>query len=247
LETTTNKGSTALFVGDEAHFLWPGAVEAAIKLLQALGENPIPISRGKSNGFLASSLGLLDTARNQASTILEELDVVGATKLVVLSPGDAFTFADVYNERLGLSWPDTVEVVDLITLLAKALSSGKLVFESSTDGETGAYVDPTHASRTPSRYESPRLLLAAVLPVQPLELFWRKKRTHPVGNTSLQFTHPELAKALTRGRLEDARSRGVEVLYTEDPSTLFHLQSHAPEYDLKIRGLYETLEASLSS
>jgi len=247
LETTTNKGSTALFVGDESHFLWPGAIEAAVKLLEALGENPVLISRGKSNGFLASSLGLLDTARKQASTILKELEVVGASKLVVLSPGDAFTFSNLYNERLGISWPDTVEVVDLITLLANALSSGEISFEPAVTDKTSAYVDPTHASRAPNRYESPRLLLRAILPETPLELFWRKKRTHPVGNTSLQFTHPELAKALTQGRLEDARSRGIEVLYTEDPSTLFHLQNHAQEYNLEIRGLYEKLEASLSS
>ena len=245
VETAKGQAETALFVGDEAHHLWPASVGAACTLLGALGESPVPIGLGRSSGFLASSLGLIETARTQAKATLEELEATGAGRLVVLSPGDHFTLSQLYTERLGLDWPAGVEIVDLATLLTDALRAGRLAFTPASEGGAYAYVDPTHAARTPERFEAPRSLLRSLMPTEPVELFWHRQRAHPVGSTALQFTHPELADALTRARLEDARSRGAEVLFCEDPGSLAQLCHHAAAYNLAVRGLYETLATHL--
>ncbi len=242
-----SQGPSALFVGDEAHYLWPEAIGAAVTLLAALGETPIAVGRGRSNGFLAASLGLLDTARQQAQALLDELRSVAAERVFVLGPGDHFSFLGLFEERLGIAWPAEIEVVDLISLLAERQQEGALAFDPLDDELAWAYVDPTHAVRVPQRHQAPRALLASVMPAASRELFWRRERAHPVGSTGLQFTHPELAATLTRARLEDARKQGAELLICEDPGSLAQLQRHADAYDLRVQGLYELLAAQLRS
>ena len=242
---TTQQGEVALFVGDEAHYLRPSVLEAVTTLLETAGTRPVLIGRGRSSGYLASSLGFPETARGQARAHLEELAATGARQLLVLSPGDAFTFKQLYPERLDVEWPD-VEVLEVVNVLDDALEAGRLRFERSDDAVPTAYIDPSHAVRVPGRFDAPRRLLSAVLTGEPLELFWRRERAHPVGSTSLQFARPDLADLLTKARLADAKSRGADRLVTEDPGTLFQLQRFAAEFGLEVQGLYELLAERLT-
>ncbi len=235
------RGKVALFVGDEARYLWPSAVKAAVTLLKATGINPVLIGRGRSNGYLAQSLGFPETARDQAQSILDELDATGAQQLMVLSAGDSFTFGQLYEERLDIAWPTDVELVDLASYLSQQIESGGLRIKKSRSKKAIAYVDPTHAVRVPDRWDATRSLTAALVPSPLTELFWRRDRAHPVGNTALQFTRPDIAEQLTRARLADAVERGAERLVCEDPATLYHLNQYAEESGVEVQGLYEWL------
>jgi Fe-S oxidoreductase len=242
----SGQGETALFVGDAARYLWPQAVPAALRLLAALGIEPAQIGIGRNNGYLASSLGLVETAQALAQANLAELRESGARRMLVLSPGDAFTFEQLYDERLGVTWPAEVELLELTQLLAARLEAGELRFRRSAEASPYAYVDPTLAVRRPWRHEAPRRLLAAVMETAPRELFWRRERAHPVGNTALQFTQPEIAEKLTRARLEDARRSGAQLLVTDDPGTLRELSEPAGRFGLRVQGLYELLAEHLA-
>ena len=235
------QGETALFVGDEAKYLWPDALESALKLLAAVDVDPVLIGVGRNNGYLASSLGLTKTARALAQATLDELKATGAKRMLVLSPGDFFTFNQLYEERLGISWPEDVELIEVTTFLAEQLEKGALKFKKSSDGSAFAYVDPTLSVRVPTRHEAPRSLAAAVQPSLGVELLWRKERAHPVGNTALQFTRPEIAEKLTHARLQDAQRVGAQTIITEDPGTLHKLSGIASQYDLRVQGLYKLL------
>lgn len=241
------RGETALFVGDEAHYLWPEAIDAACTLLAALGETPVAVGRGRSSGFLAASLGLLDTARRQATDLLEEIASVGASRLLVLGPGDLFTFGDLYRQRLGIDWPAEIEIGELTSLLAAEHGRGAIAFERLDEQKPYAYIDPTHALRVPQRHDAPRMLLRSVAGGEARELFWRRERAHPVGSTAVQFTRPELAASLTRSRLDDAHTRGARLLLCDDPATLAQLRRHAADHHPPIQGLYELLSARLKS
>jgi Fe-S oxidoreductase len=245
LELAKQKSDVALFVGDEAHYLWPSSIDAAFKLLKALGHKLVFIGRGRSNGFLASSLGFPELAETQAKAILEDIQTTSAKQVITLSVGDTFALTQVYPERLGISFPKNVQVIDVLTLLANALAKKKISFKPSKDKSSYAYIDPTHAVRVPSRFDAPRTLLGAVLTGEAKELFWRRERAHPVGSTAVQFTHPELAEKLTRASLEDAAQTGAKQLYSEDPATLYHLSKHAKDYGLEVKGLYEFLASQL--
>ena len=247
MDSSSGTGAVALFVGDEARHLWPGTVAAVQKLLQAAGVEPVIIGNGRSNGLLATSLGLPETAAALAKANLAELKTSGAKTLLVLSPGDYFTFKQAYNERLDIPFPDEVEIVEMTTWLARQMEAGALNFRSSEMGAGVAYVDPTHAVRVAGREDDVRKLVTAVTSNPPLELFWRRDRAHPVGSTHLQFSRPALAEKLTRARLQDAHNSGAKTLICEDPGTLYHLSKYAAEYDLPVLGLYELLAEQLDT
>ena len=241
---TSGKADIALFVGDEAHNLLPESFNAANTLLHAIGVEALAVGIGASSGYMACSLGFPDTARSQAEACISEVQATGAKKLLVFAPGDLFTFRSLYPERLGITWPEDIELIDLASFISSSLDTGALqLSEGSGDA---AYVDPTHAVRTPERFDPVRNLCSAALGRTPRELFWRRERAHPVGSTALQFSRPDIAEALTRARLEDAANTEASTLLCEDPGTLFHLKRYASAFGLEVHGLFETL-ASLAS
>ena len=241
-EAPTGQGDVALFVGDEAAHLHPSTLEAARTLLEEVGIDPVLIGRGRNNGFLANSLGLMDTARDLAQATMKELEESGAKTLLALSPGDYFTLGQLYDERLGIERPDDIDLVEVTQLLSRKLSEGAFGVEQDTAGTTYAYVDPTHAVRVPSHIEPARRLAEAVLSKENrVELFWRGERAYPSGNLALQFTWPDLADQLTKARLEDARNVGAGQALTVDAGSLYHLNKHASTFDVTVRGLFESL------
>lgn len=241
LEFSQQKSDVALFVGDEAHYLWLSAVDATLKLLEAVGYKPTLIGRGRSSGFLASSLGFRELAEKQARMTLEDIQTTNVKQVVTFSVGDTFTLTQLYPERLGVTLPDDVQVTDLLSLLVEK----KATFKSFGDKSAYTYIDPTHAVRVPSRFDVPRTLLKTILPGEAKELFWRRERAHPVGSTAVQFANPALAEKLTRARLEDAKNTGASVIYCEDPATLYHLGKYAKDYRLEVKGMYEFLASRL--
>ncbi len=245
-QTVEGKGKIGLFVGDEGPYLWSEALVAARRLLQAAGVDPVLVGMGRNNGYLVSSLGLIEEARVLARATLDELKIAGVSRLLVLSAGDYFTFHQLYEERLGIAWPEEVEIVELTAFILEQVEAGKLRFGRSTHDQAYAYVDPTHAVRVPARHEAPRQLLEAVLPGVRRELFWRRDRAHPVGSTALQFTKPDIAEKLTRARLEDGQASGAHLLVCEDPGTLAQLALYAGEYGLQVRCLYDLLAEQLA-
>ena len=245
-ESVKRQGELALFVGDAARYLWPGVVEAALKLLQAVGVEPVLIGVGRNNGYLASSLGFPETARNLAQANLNDLRASGASRMLVLTPGDYFTFSQLYDQRLGIEWPQGVELLEVVSFLADQLDAGALKLQPSDDGVPYAYVDPTHSVRVNARYDAPRRLLNAIMPTATLELFWRRERAHPCGDNALQFTQPHISDHLTYSRLGDAAQIGARTIITEDPGCLSHLSRHAPRFGLSVQGLYELLAGHLS-
>lgn len=244
-EKATGKGDVALFAGDAAAYLWPEALQGALELLRAVDIDPVSIGAGRNNGHLASSLGLHATARALARDTLDELEATGASKLVVLAPGDYYAFAGLYPDRLDLSLPENVEVVDLAVLLDDRHQKGDIEFKRVAAGLPYAYVDPTHTVRALDRVEAPRRLLGAVLPTPALELFWRKERAHPAGDGALHFTNPALSDQLTIARHEDAMQAGAQGIVTEDPATLYHLH-HQSSSRLPVKGMYELLADHLA-
>jgi Fe-S oxidoreductase len=241
---TDGQGDVALFISDETLALNEADMSAATKLLDAIGIQPVMLG-GYSNGFMAATLGLMDMAASQAKRVLDQVAAAGARQVVVLSPGDYYTLTQLYTDRLGIALPDNVEVVELTTLLAKHLADGTVNFALASEADSYAYVDPTHAVRVPTRHEAPRQLLNAVATGELHELFWRKDRAHPVGNTAVQFTQPDLAEKLTRARLADAQTSGAAVIVTDDAGTLYQLARFSAEYDLQTMSLFTLLANQL--
>jgi Fe-S oxidoreductase len=241
-QPATGTGDIALFVGDEAAYLRGTTLPAVLKLLSAVGVEPLLVGNGRNNGLLAQTLGFPELAKTLIQATLDEVADSGAKTLLVLSAGDAFVFNQMLTERLGLERPSNLQIVEVTQYLAES----NISFKPLEDDVPTAYVDPTHAVRVADRHESVRGLVTAVYPHPLRELFWRRERAHPVGSTHLQFSNPALAEQLTRARLQDAQNVGAKRVVCEDVGTLWELGRFADEYDLQIQGLYELLAAQLN-
>lgn len=237
---TQDKGDIAIFVGEDAARR-QGVVDAALRLLAAIGIQPVLIGNGRNNGDLPTSLGFRDQGRDLALQTHDEFIATGAQILLVLSPGDLYAIRDMYSERLGLALPEGAEVVEVVTVLANALAIGQLPVRRREGSSVSAYLDPTHAVRSGRNPEAPRALLAAVLGEAPRELFWSQKRGQPSGATSLRYTHPAIAELLARSRLADARNAGVATLFTEAVEDMEWLNRFAAEYGIIVANLFEEL------
>lgn len=245
-EPATRQSEVALFVGDDACYAWPSVLEAALTLLRAAGVEPALVGVGRNNGYLASSLGSRETAVTLAHANLAEIKSTGASRLLVLTPGDYYTFRQLYDERLGITWPEEVKLVELIPFLAGQLAAGHIQFNPGENGSPYAYIDPTHTVRVDGRSQAPRQLLSAIMPTPGINLFWREDRAQPCGNTALQFTQPHISNHLTYARLGDAVQVGARRVITEDPGCLAQLNRHAPRFGLQVQGLYELLANHLA-
>jgi len=245
-EQAKGQGDVALFVGDDAQYLGQDALQAALRLLEAVGVKPVLIGAGRNNGYLASSLGFPQLSFDLAMATLAELEATGASSMMVLTPGDYYAFRQMHDERHGLAWPGGVTIQEVIPFLAEHLTAGNLNFKRVDDETPYAYVDPTHAVRVGGRHDAPRQLVAEVMPTEGKELFWRRERAHPSGNVALQYTQPHIANHMAYSRLGDALERGVQLLITEDPAGRAFLNRHAPRFDLQVAGLYELLADNLA-
>ncbi len=179
-----------------------------------------------------------------ASTLVEQVEAAGAREVLVLAPADAWAIEHVYGARLGVTWPRTVAVREVTSVLADALDQGRLQLTSGDEEAPYAYHDPCHAPRIGRDGQAPRRLLAAALgDAGGRELFWRRERAHPCGAIGgLEFVHPEVAAALAAARHADASAAGAVRLITENPACTHQLAHHG---GLPVVNLYELLAARL--
>jgi Fe-S oxidoreductase len=239
---TTATGATALFVGDAAHHLAPGSVEAARRLLAAAGVPVVPVGVGRSSGLLASTLGARDTAAALARTTIDEITAVGAREVLVLCAEDAYAFSCVYPDRLDVPWPADLALREVSEVLLEAAASGALAFEAPASPAPYTWLDSPQAARAGRGTSVQTTLLQRALGQAPAgALFWRGERAHPAGNIGgLAFTHPDIAARLSDARLADAAAAGAAWLVSDDPAALHHLAGRQAE-GVAVRNLYELL------
>lgn len=241
-------GDVALFAGDAAVAGGGDTLTAVLALLSSIGQRPVVVGDGRSNGHLASALGYPGTARAQATDLVAEIAASGCREVLVLAPGDRFAFERLYEERLGVAWPAGVAVREVTSLLADALADGRLALRRGASERPWAYHDPCHAARVARDHDAPRALLRAALGADgECRLFWREGRAHPCGATGgLEFTQPAIAAKLAAARFQDAADAGASLVVTEDPSCLRHLRQAAPS-GVEVLGLFEVLAAQVAA
>ncbi|MEX2600835.1 MAG: (Fe-S)-binding protein [Balneolaceae bacterium] len=245
VQLPTSSGEYALFAGDEADHFSPGSLEAAVKLLNGAGIEPILIGRGRNDGLIPSGLGLRPQAKKLADATVKDLSATGARHLLTLSAGSWFSFSRIYPERLETPLGNGVTVTEVLALLHEKCEAGELALKKSKLDKPFAYIDPVHSVRAENRFGTARSVIDRAFEGNRVELFWRKERSGANGHTGLQFTHPELASKLTRARLQDAKEAGAEILFCDDPGTVGHLKAEASGFGLDVRCLYQALAGQL--
>jgi Fe-S oxidoreductase len=230
--------SVALFVGDAAHFLRPQVVEAAEKLLRAVGDEPIRFRQGHSSGYLPYSVGLWETARRLAQETALGLRELDAARVVVLSTYDAHALKHVYAE-LDVALPENVNITTLVDYLANASAGDKLKIKPRS-GAPYTYHDPAQAVRLKGHGLNARVLATEVMGSEPREMLYRETLATPVGNSGgLAFTQPALAETLARTRIQEAKATGAKIVLTDDPLDTATLEKYAD--GIQVLNLFEVL------
>lgn len=241
LGMTNDKSSTALFVGDAAHFLKPEIVTAAEKLLHAVGLDATRFHVGRSSGYLPYTLGLWELAREMAQAVVSDLESSGATLVVTLSARDAHTLQHVYAE-LGVALPAAVNVMTLVDVLANAGDKLKI---KPRGVQAWTYHDPSQAVRLKHHALNARVLGTQMMGCEPGEMLFRENLATPIGTSGgLEYTHPALAENLAQTRIQEARATGAEIILTDDPLDTAALEKYAGE--LKVLNLYQVLAEQIA-
>jgi Fe-S oxidoreductase len=234
------RAARILFVGREARRAGGAEIASALRLLESAGLVAQPAGEHVSTGLTASSLGLVDLAKQSARDLVAAVVAAGVRELLVLGPADKWTFEYVYPARFGVAWPSAVTVTEVTVVLARAFGGGALRLKRVA-GPPPAYHDPCHGPRSGRDASAPRRLLAAIGGDQRPELFWREHRAHPCGAIGgLDVTHPDIARRLAEARLTDAAASGAPALVTDDLTCLAHLRANAGSR-MPVVGLYGQL------
>ncbi len=234
--------SSVLFVGDAAYFLKPEIVPAAETLLNALGVNATRCAVGQSSGYLPYTLGLWDTAREFAKSIVRDLESSGVTQVIALSPQDAHALKNVYAE-LGVNLPDGVNVSTLVDVLANA--GEKLKIEPRAP-QAYTFHDASQSIRLKHHALNARVLATQAFGAEPREMLFRESLAASIGTSGgLQYTHPALAENLARTRIAEAKATGAEILVTDDPLDAATLEKYAD--GMQVMNLYQLLAEQLAN
>lgn len=228
--------SSFLFVGDAAYFLKPEVIQAAMTCLGAINVTVLPLSEGRSSGYLPYTLGLWDTARALAKETARALEEGGATQVITLSTQDAHALKNVYPE-LGVALPDAVNIRTLVDVLANA---GETLKINARAPQPYTYHDPLQAIRLKHHALNARVLATQVMGSEPREMLFRENLATPIGTSGgLEFTHPQLAENLARTRIAEAHATGAEIILTDDPLDTAVLEKYAGE--MQVLNLYQVL------
>ena len=225
-----------LFVGDAAHFLRPQTIDAAEKLLHAIGIDAVRLCEGQSSGYLPYAVGLWDTARDFANKTARALQDSGATSVVTLGTQDAHALKHVYAE-LGVALPDAVNVATLAQYLERA---GEKLQITPRAAQAYTYHDPSEAVRLKGHGLAARVLATMAMGAEPREMTFRESISPAIGTSGGHlFTQPALAEKLARARIQDAKETGAEIIVTDDPLDTVQLEKYAD--GMRVWNLFEVM------
>jgi hypothetical protein len=246
-----------ILLGGEAAQL--GGQEVLTAAVDALGQakidaEPVVIM----TGALAYALGAFDQARDQAATVAEMVRHSGATTVIADGPQTLWALRKIYPD-LGVTLPESVTVVSLTETLVKAVTDGALrlpayertpVFLHDSRAATlladelpiAEVIQPGYSGDESKLgggaiFDAPRQLLDAMGMKRQYSVWSRALSRSSGADDGLFLTYPDLAAALAKARLAEAKRVGAGVLVAESLLDAIHLAKFADETGLTIKWL----------
>jgi hypothetical protein len=209
-------------------------------------------------GALAYALGAFDQARDQAATVAEMVRHSGATTVIADGPQTLWALRKIYPD-LGVTLPESVTVVSLTETLVKAVTDGALrlpayertpVFLHDSRAATlladelpiAEVIQPGYSGDESKLgggaiFDAPRQLLDAMGMKRQYSVWSRALSRSSGADDGLFLTYPDLAAALAKARLAEAKRVGAGVLVAESLLDAIHLAKFADETGLTIKWL----------
>jgi hypothetical protein len=246
-----------ILLGGEAAQL--GGQESLAAAVDALGLAQIdaqPVVM--MTGALAYTLGAFDLAREQAAAVVEMMRGSGATTVIADGPQTLWALRRIYPD-LGVTLPEGVTVVSLTEALATAFAEGTLQLPAydgvpvflhdsraatllADELPTAEVIQPGYTgdeSRLGSGaiYAAPRRLLDAMGMKRQYSVWSRALSKSSGADDGLFMIEPDLAAAMARARLAEAKRVGADVLVADSLLDAIHLKTFSDGTSLTIEWL----------
>lgn len=230
------KADVLLYVGNTAAYKRPEIVQALASLLREAGVSFTVMKNEPSSGVeLGDLIGFVEEVREMAKACAQAINATGAKTVVVLDPSDAAFFKHEYNDwNCGLH-PDVQTATAFLSALVKA---GRLSFKPHNSVVT--YHDSTRLARDLNEHEPARELIAAT-GATIKEMFLNRLHAKCCGNELVNQYRPDLMDLTAKGRWEDAKRTGAQVLITASPQDYNVLKKVAPD-DMELKDLFSLLD-----
>jgi Fe-S oxidoreductase len=196
-----------------------GIANAALKILNHLGIEPILLQNERCCGHDQYWQGEMDTFRKLAELNLDMIRNSKATRIVTSCPECAYTLKHTYREEVG---DHGMEVLHLVELLEKTEFIDLLDFDIKSTNGLVTYQDPCRLGRYAGIYQQPRdLIQKAGYDLVEME---HNRRSSICCGTSCWSTCGQTNKKIQSERLEEARSTGANTLITTCVKCQIHLK-----------------------
>jgi Fe-S oxidoreductase len=245
-----------LLGGEAAQVDKPDALAAAVDALAQAKIDAIPVTI--MTGAVAYALGAFDLARDQALRVVDLVQRSGAATVIADGSQTLWALRKIYPE-LGVTLPEGVAVVSLTEALVTAWTDGALqlpsydnvpVFLHDSRAATlladtlpiAEVIQPGYTGDETKLgdgevFRAPRQLLDAMGMTRQYSVWSRALSKSSGADDGLGLTYPELAAAMAKARLGEAKRAGAEVLVAESLLDAAHLATFAGEFGLTVEWL----------
>jgi Fe-S oxidoreductase len=252
---TSQEGEIMLFIGCSPYFepifddmgvRTLSIAEAAIKILNYLGINPVVLPDEKCCGHDMLWTGDVDTFKKLAEHNVSIINAAGVKKVIFFCPEGYRTFKKDYAELFKLDF----EVQHLSEFLAQRIENDGLEFKKVERKVT--YQDPCRLGRHLGIYEAPRMVIKAIPGVELLEMKRNREDSLCCG-TSCFTNCDSYSKLIRADRLLEAKSTGADTLITSCPKCQTHFrcamtnkgEEKGPDLEMEVMDLVNLVAESL--
>lgn len=214
---------TVFFVGCSSAYLRQNMARDAYELLDKLEMDATVLGDEWCCGHPYLEAGKLDAARELMEHNIEQIEALGAKRVVFNCPGCLQTFKEDAPELLGERLP--FEAVHIVEEVAARIEAGQIELDVHLPKAVITYHDPCPLGRGLGIYEPPREVLDAIQGLRRAEMTRHGEDAYCCSSGGLiRYDYAESAAESGADRLEEAEATGADILVTACPACLVQFQ-----------------------
>ena len=222
---STKNADVFLYAGDTAVTKTPEIVEAIAKLLDKAGISYIAAEKEPPCGAeMLDLIGEVNETVESAKPLVDLIKGLDILTVLVIDPSHAKVMQEDFAQW-GLAMDAKVETAT--SFFARLVKEGRLKPEK-LNLKNVTYHDPCRLARDLNETEPARYLLAS-MGIDIKEMFLNKNMTRCCGNEIVNNYSPEYVTMTSRGRWEDVKRCGAQLLVTACPACYEILGSQKPD------------------
>jgi heterodisulfide reductase subunit D len=230
-------GETIMFVDCEAAFYRTSIPRATAMVLRKAGVEFGLMREQWCCGGPAAEMGYVEQSRHFAEHNVKDWRETGVRRVIAIEPHDYIHFSEDYPAYFGDDFD--FEIVQIIELVAELIRDGRLQLTESVD-RVVTYHDPCRLNKRKAIHEAPREILRSI----PGLIF--KDVDHVTqwsycsgGGGGLPIAKPEIAAAISEGRLQKAVELEVDTLVSACVWSERPLSVAGEQVGIEVRDLIE--------